>query len=112
MVSVVAGQVYWVRPDATIGREQSGRRPAVVVSGQGYNEAVTTLVWAVPVTSVDRNWDNHIELRGSTGLPRASFAMTEQLRVLSRSRLDGLIGVVDDATLTAIRRWIIDFLED
>ncbi|MDF1488578.1 type II toxin-antitoxin system PemK/MazF family toxin [Tessaracoccus caeni] len=109
---IVPGQVYWVRPDATIGREQSGRRPAVVVSGTGYLEAVTTLVWVVPVTSVDRRWDNHVELAGATGLAKASFAMTEQLRVISRERLDGLLGAVDDATLERIRSWIRDFLVD
>lgn len=109
---IVPGQVYWVRPDVTIGREQAGRRPAVIVSGTGYLEAVTTLVWAMPVTSVDRGWDNHVELAGATGLTRASFAMTEQLRVISRERLDGLLGTVDDVTLQRIRDWIRDFLVD
>lgn len=112
MVNVVAGQVYWLRSDATIGREQSGRRPAVIVSGQSYNDTVTTLVWAVPITSVDRQWDNHIELTGPTGLDRDSFAMTEQLRVVSRNRLGGLIGAVDNQTLSLIRRWLVDFLDD
>ncbi len=111
-VVIVAGQVYWIAPDATVGREQAGRRPAVVVSGSGFHSAATTLAWAVPVTSTDRGWDNHVELTGPTGLTARSFAMTEQLRVVSRERLDGLIGAVDDATLTAIRRWITDFLRD
>ena len=64
-----------------------------MVSGHDYNDVITTLVWVAPVTSVDRAWDNQVELHGSTGLPQASFAMTEQLRVISRSRLDGLLGV-------------------
>lgn len=109
---IVSGQVHWVRPDATIGREQTGRRPAVVVSGTGFNDAVNTLVWVVPVTTRDRGWDNHVPLTGPTGLPRESLAMTEQLRTVSRDRLDGLIGAIDDTTLTSIRRWIRDFLRD
>lgn len=92
------------------GREQSGRRPVVVVAGAGYLRVVTTLVLCVPVTSVDRGWPNHVPLRGPTGLDRPSWAMTEQLRTLSRDRLVRSVGVVDRDTLGAVRTWLADFL--
>lgn len=109
-MTVVTGQIYWARPDPSVGREQAGRRPVVVVSGAGYHQTMTTLVLVVPVTSVDRGWDNHVPLRGTSELDRRSFAMTEQIRVMSRDRLDGLIGAVDDQTLGEIRGWIRDLL--
>lgn len=109
-MSLVAGQVYWGVPDPSVGREQAGRRPMVIVSGAGYHDAVTTLALVVPVTSVDRGWDNHVELRGPAGLGEPSFAMTEQVRVISRRRLDALIGAVDDETLASIRWWVHEFL--
>ena len=40
-MNLVAGQVHWARPDSTVGREQSGRRPVIVVSGTGYHDAIT-----------------------------------------------------------------------
>ncbi|SYZ34461.1 toxin MazF [Propionibacterium australiense] len=55
MVNLAAGQVHWARPDPGVGREQTGRRPVVVVSGDPYHEIATTLVITVPVTSVDRH---------------------------------------------------------
>ena len=112
MVEVEPGQIYWLRPDSTVGREQSGRRPAVVVSGHGFNEAITMLAWVVPVTTRDRGLNNHVPLLGPTGLGRQSFGMTEQLRVISRERIDGLIGRVDAQTLAHIRQQILDFLYD
>lgn len=44
-------------------------------------------------------------------LKRASFAMTEQPRTISRTRIDRRAGRVDDPTMTAITSWIRDFLD-
>lgn len=105
------GEIVWVVLDPVVGREQSGRRPAVVVSSRGHLSIADTLVMVVPVTSVDRGWSNHILLRGEV-LDRASWAMTEQLRTISRERLVGHAGQVDASTLADIREWIIDFLDE
>lgn len=105
------GEIVWVVLDPVVGREQSGRRPAVVVSSRGHLSIADTLVMVVPVTSVDRGWSNHILLRGEV-LDRASWAMTEQLRTISRERLVGRAGQVDASTLADIREWIIDFLDE
>ena len=48
------GDVVWVAPEIAVGREQAGRRPAMVVAGAGYLETVDTLALVVPITSVDR----------------------------------------------------------
>lgn len=48
------GSVVWVSLDPVNGREQSGRRPVVVVASDAYVAVVTTLVIAVPVTTVGR----------------------------------------------------------
>jgi mRNA-degrading endonuclease toxin of MazEF toxin-antitoxin module len=47
----------------------------------------------------------------STGLRRKSFAMCEQIRVISHDRLDRRLGAVADATLAEVGellKWIID----
>lgn len=104
------GDVVWVAPDATVGREQSGRRPALVVSGEQHLATATTLAMVVPLTGVDRGWPNHIELRGGD-LAMQSWAMTEQLRTISRERIGGRAGRAEATTLAAVRVWLADFLE-
>jgi mRNA interferase MazF len=37
--------------------------------------------------------------------------MSEQVRTVSRERIVGRAGRVDDATLRTVRRWISDFLD-
>ena len=54
MADLAPGDVLWVAPDPTVGREQSSRRPAVLISGIDYLNTVETLAIVVPVTSVDR----------------------------------------------------------
>lgn len=103
------GDVVWVDFGATTGREQSGRRPALVVSNREYLEIVADLAVVVPLTARDRGWDSHVPVTPDP--PHPSWAMTEQVRTVDRSRLGPLILGVDDATLDAVRAWIADFLD-
>lgn len=111
MASYSRGQVVWAEPDPTVGREQGGRRPFLIVASDDYLRIVTTLVLAVPVTTTDRGWANHVPLAGPVGLSSPSWAMTEQVRVLSRERLKQVAGYVDTYTLEAIDQWLRDFLD-
>ena len=108
---LVRGAVAWAELDPTRGREQSGRRPVLVVASRGYLETVTALVLVLPVTSVDRVWPNHVELGGGHGLAERSWAMTEQVRAVSRDRIVALAGVVDDETLRRVDEYLRDFLD-
>jgi mRNA interferase MazF len=110
VTELAPGDLVWVTPDAAVGREQAGRRPAVVVSGVDHLAVVDTLAIVVPVTTVDRGWPNHVAIRGGT-LPQDSWAMTAQLRTVSRERIVDRAGAVEAATLHAVRAWIRDFLD-
>jgi mRNA interferase MazF len=104
------GAVVWAWLEPTVGREQTGRRPVVVVSSDGYLDVVTTLIVVVPISRRDRGWPNHVRLSGVPELPE-SLAMTEQPRTISRERLSDQIGQLDDPCLTEIKQWLADFLD-
>jgi len=107
---ITPGAVIWAKPDPTIGREQTGNRPAVVVCSKAYIDVVTELLLVVPITTINRNWPNQILLSGPTGLSKPSYAMTEQLRAISRQRITKQTGNVDQVTLKSIMAWVADFL--
>ncbi|RNL61350.1 type II toxin-antitoxin system PemK/MazF family toxin [Nocardioides marmoriginsengisoli] len=98
----------WLEP--TVGREQTGRRPVVVVSSDGYIDVVTALLVVVPISRSDRGWPNHVPLAGIPELS-GSFAITEQPRTISRERLGSEIGQVDSDCLAEIKQWLADFLD-
>jgi mRNA interferase MazF len=108
---LAAGAVVWVEVDPVRGHEQAGRRPAVVISTDAYNESIPHLAVVLPVTSRDRGLPHHVQLKGpSLALATASFAMTEQPRAIDRQRVVGIAGEIDTPTLTTINGWLSDFL--
>ena len=82
-------EVWWLDFDPTAGREQAGQRPALVVSSR-FHLALTggALVCVLPLTTRERpGWLHRvrIEIPGK----RAGWAITEQLRTVSATRLTG-----------------------
>jgi len=109
-VGLAPGDVVWVESDPAVGSEQAGRRPALVVAGVSYLAIVDSLAIVVPITTVDRGWPNHIPVLG-VQLPKVCWAMSEQVRTVSRDRIVARAGRVDESTLATVSRWISDFLE-
>lgn len=110
MTELRQGSVVWAWLEPTVGREQTGRRPVLVVSSDGYIDVVTSLLVVVPISRSDRGWPNHVRLSGVPQLAD-SFAITEQPRTISRERLGDPIGQVDETCLAEIKQWLADFLD-
>lgn len=106
-----AGDVVLVDLNPHRGHEQGGRRPVLVVSQRRY-AAIPGLFLGVPLTSVDRHLPHHVraEASPSSGLERPSYAMTEQLRVLSLARVERTLGVVDPAVSAQVSRYLHLFI--
>jgi len=110
-VVTLTGDIVWAEFGPGAGRTQTGRRPAVVVASNDYLDAVDSLLLVVPVTSRDRGWPNHVPLTGATALTGPSFAITEQLQSISRDRIVGAAGSVDQECLDSIRVYLRDYLD-
>lgn len=110
-MTLVPGAVVWATLGPGSGREQDGRRPAVVISSLDYLDVVDTLAVVVPVTTRERGWVNHVPLHGELALPDPSWAVTEQPVTINRDRIHRSLGVVDDACLARIRALVATFLD-
>lgn len=70
------GHLVWLDFDPRVGTEQSGHRPALVLSPLTYNK--TGKMICCPLTTNPRpNWPFMVEI---TGGDKASFAIADQLR--------------------------------
>ena len=107
---LLPGMVVWDDLSPTQGREQSGRRPVLVVSSENYLSVVDTMAIVVPLTKKNRGWPNHVKSTGPTGLTVDSWIMTEQIRTISRDRILGVRGAVSPICLKTVRTWVGDFL--
>lgn len=63
------------------------------------------LVWVVPLTTTRRGWATHVPVPADArnGLTRDSYALVEQLRAVSGTRLDAApMGHVDSKVMDAV----------
>lgn len=94
------GGLYMVDPGPTIGREQAGRRPYLVLSVDQMNKAPIGLAIAVPLTTTEWGSRFHVRIEPSeSGLPRVSYAMPEMARSLSVLRFERHLGEVRTETV-------------
>jgi mRNA interferase MazF len=106
------GDIWLVDFGAPVGREQAGRRPAVVVSADALNDGPSGVVMVVPVTSVRRGLPSHVEIdAGDSGLDDVSYAKCEDLKSISDRRLISRLGVADVEAVFEMER-AIRFLLD
>ena len=106
------GEVWLVDFGEPIGREQAGRRPAVVVSADALNESPAGVVIVVPTTTRPRGLPSHVEIDpDSSGMDEVSYAKCEDVRSISEQRLIARLGTVATAELFQIERVIRFLLE-
>ena len=97
------GEIWDVDLDPIKGREQAGRRPALILSINAFNQGPAELIVAIPLTRTDRRIRWHVPVQPPEGgLSDGSFIKCEDLRSLSKSRLFRYRGRVGEATLAAV----------
>jgi mRNA interferase MazF len=99
------GEVWLVDFGDPIGREQAGRRPAVVISSDPLNDSRAGVVVVIPITTAHRDLPSHVEIeRGSSGLDEISYAKCEDVKSISDRRLVGRLGVAGDEAVFQMAR--------
>lgn len=73
------GDAVWIDMSPQAGREQAGRRPAVVLSPRSYNAKVGLAI-VCPVTSRVKGYGFEIAI--PDGLPLSGVALADQVRSL------------------------------
>ena len=106
------GEVWLIDFGEPVGREQSGRRPAVVVSADQLNDSRAGVTIVVPLTTTHRGLPSHIEIdkRGS-GLDETSYAKCEDIKSVSEQRLIAQLGLVEEQVMFQIARALRFLLE-
>src|ERR671910_2065525 len=74
-----AGDVLWVDFGSPMGREQAGRRPALVLSGRDYNSTSSVLI-VCPITRKQRDWPFTVTVP-PIGL-LSGFVLVDQIKVV------------------------------
>ncbi len=94
------GEIYWAELNPALGREQNGKRPVLIVSGNAMNEHLG-LVIVCPFSSSKKDYPGSVFIPKSpgNGLEKDSEILTFQIRTLSGKRLGERLGRVSKEQL-------------
>lgn len=95
-----ATEIVMIDFSPTRGHEQAQLRPAIVLSGQGYNDRANLLV-CVPCTRSIRGYPFEVRI---ASLPEPGVALADQLRTLDwRERGTHSLGFALEAEMSELR---------
>ena len=92
MARILRGDIFWANLNPTIGHEQAGLRPVLILSRDVFNKHSGTVI-AVALTSQPQKAAFPLTLElSNTKLPKKSWVKISQIRTLSNKRLGKRIG--------------------
>lgn len=87
-MNIKRGDIWLIDFNPTVGNEQAGVRPALIISVNRFNQSMATKVVAIPLTSKDKGIPLDVELiPPDGGVTKNSYIKCEDIRSLSKSRL-------------------------
>ncbi len=98
--------------DPVSGSEQSGNRPAVVISGDTLNKNLNVII-VCPITSSIHDFEGNVILKPNTenGLQKKSEILVFHVRSLSKLRFKKKIGKISEEELNKIKYTLNDLLK-
>ena len=101
LTEIKRGQIYLADLNPVIGSEQGGIRPVVIIQNDRGNHFSPTVIVAAITGQVKKELPTHTKIK-TTGLPKESTALLEQIRTVDKSRLLEKIGEVSTREMNRI----------
>jgi len=98
---VKQGNILWLDFEPQIGYEQKGRRPALVISNEIFNNFSKTAI-VCPITNADKNHPFHVKLNEKT--KTTGVILCDQVRTLdiNARRYEYIENIPEDIMLEVI----------
>ena len=106
---ILRGQIYYADLETTVGSEQGGVRPVLIVQNNiGNKYSPTTIIVAMTArVHKKRNLPPHHFLPASVGLKYDSIVLLEQIRTIDKARLREYIGTIGKDDMLQIERKLV-----
>ncbi len=110
MARILRGDIFWADLSPTIGHEQAGLRPVLVLSQDVFNDRSGTVI-AVAITSQPQRAGFALthEVQ-SAKLPKRSWVKIGQIRTLSTQRLGKKLGRMSAEEMSTVVEGLLEIL--
>ena len=105
------GELWYANLNPTIGSEQSGMRPLLVISGNLLNSYLNVVI-CCPLTSKVKNYKGNLVLHpnNENNLTESSEVLTFHIRSVSKERLVRKIGEISKEELYQVKKCLDEIL--
>jgi len=105
------GDIYWADLEPTIGQEQQGVRPVVIISGNALNRQLKIRI-VCPLSTQIKNLKGCVILNKDkiNNLDTTSEVLSFQVRALSSERLRNKMGEITSEQLEMIKKGLAEIL--
>ena len=107
-MEIKRGDIYYADLSQTIGSEQGGTRPVLIVQNDMGNKYSPTIIAAAITSQVKKTkLPTHIEVyEGNCGLTKNSVILLEQIRTIDKRRLKEKMGHISDNLMNRVNNAI------
>ena len=106
------GEIYLANLNPSLGSEQSGIRPVLIIQNDTGNRYSPTVIVA-PLTKIIKKekLPTHILIHSNDFLRYNSLILLEQIRVIDKSRIISYMGCLLDYQLDKVNRALVDVFD-
>lgn len=102
------GEIYYANLLPSIGSEQQGTRPVLIIQNDVGNEHSNTVIVAMITGKAKKPLPTHVSINNiECGLPENSVVMLEQIQTLDKQRLGTFIGRVSADVMNRIDKAVL-----
>ena len=99
---ILRGDIYYADLNPTVGSEQGGVRPLVILQNNVGNRYSPTVIAAAITASPKKPLPTHVTIDHACEQLKESFVLLEQIRTIDRSRLREYVGRLDEQEMKKI----------
>jgi len=110
MARILRGDIYWADLEPTRGREQSGRRPVLVISHEVFNKHSGTIIVLAITSQLQHAGFPLTYALPQTLLPKPSWVKISQIRTLSTERFTHRLARLDEIEVNRIIEGLLDIV--
>lgn len=103
IILIKRGEIYLANLNPSLGSEQSGIRPVLIIQNDTGNRYSPTVIVLAITSKEKKNIPTHVKIDAMQGLEKDSVVLVEQVRTVDKERLIKKLGMLSFEKMQEIK---------